>query len=289
MVEEWKTLNRGKKLKSIGVILVVIISIFSITTISLLADWGENVSYPISVSIGGKELDAVHSQQFGWFILPLVTTDGFGEYESGIRAMERVFFSSCYLANGPYVRDWGPEAAQWEWNFIVEDDCSLYNTGGSAAPGSEIHAYIVTNPQLPAAIEDRVFNLTYNANSGILKSLTFTNTEGGDPSSGRAGSVSRQSFSLQHRATGQIRVWCAGHRRSQSDQVHSRLHPSPEDRVVVHRPLRKAPSSGAHIYRGDYETLLKEARLVDHIAIRIVAIDHGAAVLVLRFALEGHS
>jgi hypothetical protein len=49
------------------------------------------VTYPISVSIGGNKLEDSHAQQFGWFILPLVTTDGFGEKECGIREAERFF------------------------------------------------------------------------------------------------------------------------------------------------------------------------------------------------------
>lgn len=146
------------------------------------------ISYPISVSIGGKTLDAAHAQQFGWFILPLVTTDGFGDRESGIRAAERFFYNNFYLVNGPRVRDRGPTSSKDEWNLFVHGDPTLYETGQSAIPGkNEIHASIVTHDdtwESILAIEDHVFNLTYNANSGILKKLIFTNTEGHDPSSG---------------------------------------------------------------------------------------------------------
>ena len=70
------------------------------------------------------------------------------------------------------------------WAFGVEGDPTLHEVGDSAIKGEKIHAYITTRAISDHAPEARVFNLSYNANSGILKHLTFTNTEGGDPSTG---------------------------------------------------------------------------------------------------------
>jgi hypothetical protein len=66
----------------------------------------------------------------------------------------------------------------------VEGDPTLHDIGGSAIEGEEINAYITTVGNTDEDPKARVFNLSYIANSGILKSLTFTNTNGGDSSTG---------------------------------------------------------------------------------------------------------
>jgi ABC-type transport system substrate-binding protein len=138
----------------------------------------EKVNYPISVSIGGKALDANHSQQFVWFVLPLITTNGFDEFEPGILAAERFIPNSFKFVN---FLDffWN----HWYFNFDVEGTPSIHDIGGSAAFSDEIDAKILTQNSV-TGLEDRVFNLTYDAQTGILKKLIFTNVEGGNSSTG---------------------------------------------------------------------------------------------------------
>ncbi|MHA2244498.1 MAG: ABC transporter substrate-binding protein [Candidatus Hodarchaeales archaeon] len=133
----------------------------------------QKIEYPISVSIGGTVLDENHSKQFGWFILPLVTTNHFGEHESGIYSVQRHFSQSFPLFN------LGTDF----WDMDVENDPRLHEIGGSAIIGDEINAYIATGGHWFKR-EERVFNVTYQANTGILKSLLFTNIEGKDASIG---------------------------------------------------------------------------------------------------------
>ncbi|UCG03510.1 MAG: hypothetical protein JSW11_05845 [Candidatus Heimdallarchaeota archaeon] len=134
------------------------------------------VTYDIEVSIGGTSYNLRKSRRLGWFILPLVTTDGFGELESGIRAAER-YFSYTFQFFGTVPEN--------DYCFIMEDDPTLHNTGKAASPGTFLHGYILTCDTSQDEREERVFNLTYNALSGILDSLIFTNSQGGNPSSGK--------------------------------------------------------------------------------------------------------
>jgi ABC-type transport system substrate-binding protein len=137
-------------------------------------EYEENITYPITVSIGGKQLDENHSRQFGWFILPLVTMNVLGQQESGFHSIQRHFPFSFPLVNHkgvPY------------WDMWVDEDPTLQTTGGAAGVEEEVNAHIIT--QNWPTIEDRVFNLSYYANSGILKSLLFTNTSGKNAASGR--------------------------------------------------------------------------------------------------------
>jgi ABC-type transport system substrate-binding protein len=141
----------------------------------------EIVDYPISVSIGGKQLDEEHSRQFGWFILPLITTNGFGEIEPGFLSAERYFSSSFKLVDESLLSAWW---MAFYFRFDVEGFPSIFDIGESATTGNEIKAHI--NAMDSSSGEDlRLFNLTYDARSGVLKKLVFTNVEGGDPSSGK--------------------------------------------------------------------------------------------------------
>ncbi|MFX0125246.1 MAG: ABC transporter substrate-binding protein [Candidatus Hodarchaeota archaeon] len=136
----------------------------------------ENITYPITVTIGGKKLDEAHSRQFGWFILPLVTTNVLGQQESGFYSVQHHFAYSFPLVN--QWKHWGGY-----WDIWVDNDPTLHTTGRAAGTEEEVTAYIVTHND--PTIEDRVFNLTYHANSGILKNLLFTNTTGKSAASGR--------------------------------------------------------------------------------------------------------
>jgi ABC-type transport system substrate-binding protein len=138
----------------------------------------EKVNYTISVSIGGRGLDAVHSQQFIWFLFPLITTNGMKEFEPGILAAERYFPNSFKLIGIEHQVD-----MKFLFAFDVEGFPSIHDIGKSAAFNDEINANIFTF-NYSTMLEDRLFNLTYDARTGILKRLTFTNTQGGDPSSG---------------------------------------------------------------------------------------------------------
>ena len=134
------------------------------------------LTYDIELSIGDLKLDSTLSKLFGWFILPLVTTDGFGELESGIRAAERFFSYTFRFLDTAYEND---------YCFVIEDDPTFHNTGPAASPDSILKSYVLTyNPSVEER-EERVFNITYNAQSGILDHLIFTNTQGGHPSSGK--------------------------------------------------------------------------------------------------------
>ncbi|MFX0152809.1 MAG: ABC transporter substrate-binding protein, partial [Candidatus Hodarchaeota archaeon] len=143
----------------------------------LIVEYQENITYPINVTIGGKMLDKNHSRQFGWFILPLVTTNVLGELESGFYSVQRHFAYSFPLVNQIVYRGCG------YWDIRVDNDPSLHTTGGAAGAEEEVTAHIVTHNY--PTIEDRVFNVTYQAKSGILKNLLFTNTEGKNAVSGR--------------------------------------------------------------------------------------------------------
>ncbi|MFX1536873.1 MAG: ABC transporter substrate-binding protein [Promethearchaeota archaeon] len=137
----------------------------------------EHITYPINVTIGGKILDENHSRQFRWFILPLVTTNVLGQPESGFYSVQHHFAYSFPLVNQWKHWDYG------YWDIWVDNDPTLHTTGGAARAEEEVTAHIVTH-NYPTR-EDRVFNVTYHANSGILKNLLFTNTEGRNAASGR--------------------------------------------------------------------------------------------------------
>ncbi|MHA1974579.1 MAG: ABC transporter substrate-binding protein [Candidatus Hodarchaeales archaeon] len=144
------------------------------------------VSYNISVNIGDTQLTPEQSQLFGFFVLPLVTTDGFGQKESGIRAAERYFFNSFYLPKAAHSK----EHNQYTWLLLVEDGVDLYNTGPNVPYENVVHARIVTHDFFKTLTpEDNVFNLTYQASTGFLNEMLFTNTEGGDPSTGEISTV----------------------------------------------------------------------------------------------------
>jgi len=140
------------------------------------------INYSISVSIGGTLLDSTHSRQFGWFMLPLITTNGIDEFEPGILAAER-FFSASFK----FTDELRYPSAYWMnhyFRFDVEGLPSIHDIGGSAGIDDEINAYISSTNEITWLDTDRLFNLTYDAKSGVLKKLIFTNTEGGDPSTG---------------------------------------------------------------------------------------------------------
>ncbi len=107
----------------------------------------ERIQYPISVSIGGKTLDSEHSKQFAFFILPLVTTNPFGQQESGLHSVQKHFASSY-----PLLNNW--------WGIDMLGDPDLFEVGGSANPGEEVHGRIVTYADWITK-EDNVFNVTY--------------------------------------------------------------------------------------------------------------------------------
>ncbi|UCG03202.1 MAG: hypothetical protein JSW11_04270 [Candidatus Heimdallarchaeota archaeon] len=99
----------------------------------------EHIIYPINVTIGGKTLDENHSRPFGWFILPLVTTNVLGQLESGFYSVQHHFAYSFPLVNQWKHWDYG------YWDIWVDNDPTLHTTGGAARAEEEVTTHIATH------------------------------------------------------------------------------------------------------------------------------------------------
>ncbi|MFX1508323.1 MAG: hypothetical protein ACFFDC_19755 [Promethearchaeota archaeon] len=128
-------------------------------------------------TIGGRKLNfSMYETFFNFLIVPLYVNNTLGRLESGLSAIERLWFNSYQLPNAFLP----PEYSEYIWNFNMEN-ASLDNTGENAKPNSIVFGYIITyeffteNSTQP---ETYVFDVAFNAETGFVKWIKY-------PSSGK--------------------------------------------------------------------------------------------------------
>ncbi|MHA2203216.1 MAG: hypothetical protein ACW991_05960 [Candidatus Hodarchaeales archaeon] len=131
----------------------------------------------LETTIGSRRLDfKKHETFFNFFIVPLYVNNTLGRLDSGLYALERLWFNSYHLPNAFLPL----ELSEYIWNFDMEN-ASLDNTGDNAKPNTIVFGFIITydyfieNSTEP---ETYVFDVAFNAETGFVKWMKY-------PSSGK--------------------------------------------------------------------------------------------------------
>lgn len=119
------------------------------------------VNYNVTIKIGDTELADDPASALYWLILPVFADDPLGEIDSGFIATERFFFNSFF-------------GGQYDWNFDADGVSCDFSKVGVYAKSSDIaKCWITAQDPLWEATEMYMFDIEYNARTGVAKTVTY--------------------------------------------------------------------------------------------------------------------
>ena len=118
-------------------------------------------NYNVTIKIGDTELADDPASALYWLILPVFANDPLGEIDSGFIATERFFFNSFF-------------GGQYDWNFDADGvSCDFGKVGVYAKSSNIAKCWITAQDPLWEATEMYMFDIEYNARTGVAKTVTY--------------------------------------------------------------------------------------------------------------------
>ncbi|NHJ02694.1 MAG: hypothetical protein EAX86_11195 [Candidatus Heimdallarchaeota archaeon] len=129
----------------------------------------------IQVQVGSRILNNSKNESFfNFLIAPLYIINSLGVEDSGLNALERLWFNSYQLPSA----DLPLEFSELIWNCDIENG-SLSNIGRNGKTGTIVSGHVTTSNFLSnnIGLETYVFDLAYDARTGIIQQMTYPSTE----------------------------------------------------------------------------------------------------------------
>ena len=129
----------------------------------------------VTTKVGTQELNFTADETFfNYFVIPVYNNGTVGNIESSFNALERFWHHNFNLPSSALP------VGEYTWN-VAMDKTELGGIGADATEGDTVKGYITTHDYFDTLdTEKYVFDITYDAVTGIIKQFKYPTTKTGE-------------------------------------------------------------------------------------------------------------